>query len=78
MTFRERWLQEADRAKGLKRLRMKRIAENPQAMKEMERKAKISAGYGAGDKVDFGAVDWQELLPVLLEFLPLILKLFGL
>jgi len=78
MTFRDRWLQEANKASGLRKRRMLRTAENPVAMKRMEQHARDSLGLKAGDKVDFGKVDWAKLLPVLLKFLPILAEIFGL
>lgn len=78
MNFRDAWLQRASREKGLRRRRMERLADNPQAMKRMEQAARDKLGAKAGDKVDFGAVDWAKILPVLMELLPVLLKIFGL
>ena len=77
MTFRERWLQEANKASGLRKRRMLRLADNPQAMKRMEQAARDKLGLKASDKADFGKVDWSKLLPILMELLPVILKLFS-
>ena len=76
MTFRELWLKEAEQSKGIKRARMLRIAKNPKAMRLIEQRARERAGLSANG--DLKAVDWQKILPIIMELLPILLKLFAL
>ena len=78
MNFRDSWLEQANKQTGLKRRRMLRLADNPKAMAQMELAAKSKLGFSSSAKPDYGKIDWATFLPMLLQLLPTILKLFGL
>jgi hypothetical protein len=81
MTFKEALSKAIDKAekngtlapKRAEKARKNLAAKSAAELKQFEGRAGMFAGAGKA-----GAIDWEKFLPLILQLLPIILKLFGL
>lgn len=77
MMFREEWDLRAEQQHGLKKLQMRAASKNKIAMARIEQAVRDYLTVGPREKIDFSEVDWDKVLPLLLDMLPAQLKILG-
>lgn len=76
MNFGEALQAQAKKQGPVKRRLLEAVANNPKASAAAEKALRNQLGLSAGQKVDYGALDWATLLPLIMQLLPIILALF--
>ena len=76
MNFGDALKEQAKRQGPVKRRLLEAVADNPKAVAAAEQALRNKLGLKVGQKVDYGALDWATLLPLIMQLLPIILAMF--